>query len=157
MRGKKTKLRIILRGSGSKIEDVALRILSIREHSEREIYKKLRRRGFEKDKIEELIKRLRNADIINDEKFAFSYARWRRKKLYGRIKIMAELISKGIEREIAERAIGEATREIGEEEAARTLAGKKNKKGEKLFRFLVQRGFPIEVVKEIVKDEVVRD
>lgn len=141
------------RGSASKIEDTAARILSLREHSERELYMKLLKKGYMKEEIETLMEKLKKAGVVNDRRFAILYARLRRKKLYGDRKIMAELLERGVDREIAEDAIKEASKELNEREAAMELAEKKKKKGEKLFRYLIQRGFSIELAREVAGDE----
>ncbi len=149
----RTNLRKKLKDSDSKLEESALRILSIRDHSERELFQKLKKRGFEVERIVSLIERLKETGVLDDRRFAISYARWRRKKLYGNRKIYAELLNKGVDRELALEAIESVSEEMGEAEAARTLARKKGTRGEKLFRFLVQRGFSMEVAREVAQNE----
>jgi len=148
-----TNLRKRLKGSDSKLEESALRILSFREHSERELFNKLRQRGFEAEKIMKLIHRLKDTGVLDDRRFAVAYARWRRKKLYGDRKIYSELLNKGVDRDIIDEAMEVVSAEMGEKEAAMTLARKKGSKGEKLFRFLLQRGFSVEIAREVAEDE----
>lgn len=148
-----TILRKRLKGSDNKLEESALRILSFREHSERELFNKLRQRGFEVEKILKLLERLKKTGVLDDRRFAVSYARWRRKKLYGNRRIYTELLNKGVDRELIEEAIEIISHEMGEEVAARELAKKKGTSGEKLFRFLLQRGFSVEIAREVAEDE----
>ncbi len=148
-------------GSENKIREASLRYLERRQHSERELFLKLRKKGFSPDEIQREIERLRKMGLLNDREFAINWAIGRRKKLYGRKKIIWELRFKGISDEIVEEAIHEAEGFMGERETAeRILKKRRIKDPGKAYRFLLQRGFPSEIAAELaaeVENEITRD
>ncbi len=78
----------------------ASELLSRRDHSEKELFTKLRQKGFAAG-AEEAIEKLRDYGYVNDERFAASYAaELRRLKHFGKRRIEQELFKKGIDREI---------------------------------------------------------
>lgn len=85
--------------------DKALRLLSLRAHSKKELENKLRQK-FSPEASREAVERCENAGFINDEKFAESYAEelLRRKGFSGK-RIFSALLQKGISRETAESAV----------------------------------------------------
>ena len=83
----------------------ALDLLSIRDHSKKELFDKLKMR-FSKEASEEAVIRLEEAGYLDDEAYAkkLSAELFRRKK-YGPARIKAELLFKGISREDAINAV----------------------------------------------------
>ena len=83
----------------------ALNSLDYRDHSEKEIRAKLKRKhGAEY--VDEAVEKLTELDLINDERYAENYARelFEHKK-FGKIRIKSELIAKGIASDIASEAV----------------------------------------------------
>ena len=127
-------------------------LLSLRPHSEKELEKKLRDKGFPAAVIKEALEKLHELKYLDDNSFA---CRWARNlavnKLCGNRKIIASLKEKGIAAHLIGKALEEARREIAEEEAASLLIKKKIigkkinlldiKEKKRIFQNLLARGF----------------
>jgi regulatory protein len=131
----------------------AYRLLSLRPHSEKELEKKLREKGFPAVVIKETLEKLHDLKYLNDASFATGWARnLAINKLWGNRKIIASLQEKGIAAQLIDDAIAAARLEISEEEAIAILVKKKASKNKpasfdvkekhKLFQGLMGRGFP---------------
>ena len=83
----------------------ALNSLDYRDHSEREIRTKLLRK-YDADCVEEVVRKLVELDLVNDERYAENYARelYEHKK-FGKMRIKSELRAKGIAADIANEAV----------------------------------------------------
>jgi len=131
----------------------AYRLLSLRPHSEKEMEKKLREKGFPAVVIKETLEKLHDLKYLNDASFAIGWARnLAVNKLWGNRKIIASLQEKGIAAQLINDAIATARIEIAEEEAIAVLVKKKAakkkpaafdvKEKHKLYQGLMGRGFP---------------
>ena len=131
----------------------AYRLLSMRPHSEKELERKLREKGFPAVVIEEALEKLRDLKYLNDASFAVQWARnLAINKLWGNRKIIVSLQEKGVTAELISAAINEARWEISEEEAIAFLIKKKAsrkkldildlKEKKRIFQSLMGRGFP---------------
>jgi len=89
------------------LREAALRLLARREHSVRELSRKLQRKGWPGREVEQIITELAEQGLQSDERFAESFARTRAEKAYGPVRIRAELSERGIDRTLAQRAINE--------------------------------------------------
>ena len=70
--------------------------LSRREHSSREIFKKLSPRVESKELLEEEIEKLKADGLLSDERFAESYFQSRKNRGYGPLRIRNELKQRGV-------------------------------------------------------------
>jgi regulatory protein len=147
-----------------KFYNLALRFLSYRTRSEKEVRDKLRTKQIEPQIIEKIISKLKDKRFINDEEFARQWIenRSRFKPRSLRLVIM-ELKQKGINDEI----IGIVTHDSGisinsDLEQARRLVEKRIDKlinlskqeiYQKLGRFLASKGFNWATIKKAI-DEV---
>ena len=131
----------------------AYRLLSLRPHSEKEMEKKLREKGFPAVVIKETLEKLHDLKYLSDASFAIGWARnLAVNKLWGNRKIIASLQEKGIAAQLINDAIATARIEIAEEEAIAVLVKKKAakkkpaafdvKEKHKLYQGLMGRGFP---------------
>lgn len=131
----------------------AYRLLSLRPHSEKELEKKLREKGFPAVVIKEALEKLHDLKYLNDESFAIGWARdLAVNKLKGNRKIIASLREKGVAPQLIDGAIASARLEISEEEAIAVLVRKKAakkkltafdiKEKQRIFQSLMGRGFP---------------
>ena len=131
----------------------AYRLLSMRPHSEKELEKKLREKGFPAVVIKEALEKLHDLKYLNDESFAIGWARdLAVNKLRGNRKIIASLREKGVAPQFIDGAIATARLEISEEEAIAVLVRKKAakkkltafdiKEKQRIFQSLMGRGFP---------------
>jgi regulatory protein len=130
----------------------AYRLLSMRPHSEKEMGKKLREKGFPLAVVKEALEKLHELKYLDDELFARQWARnLAVNKLWGNRKIIISLQEKGVSAELISAAIDEARREIFEEEAITFLIKKKAsriklaaldlKEKKRIFQNLLGRGF----------------
>ena len=131
----------------------AYRLLSLRPHSEKELEKKLREKGFPAVVIKEALEKLHDLKYLNDASFAVQWARnLAVNKLWGNRKIIASLQEKGVWAQSINDAVAAARLEISEEEAIAVLvkkrAAKKKsaafdiKEKQRIFQSLMGRGFP---------------
>lgn len=74
----------------------ALRLLAMREHSEQQLWNKLEQRDFDEIEISEAIEQLKAENYLSDRRFAESYIRSRKVKLYGDVRIRLELKERGV-------------------------------------------------------------
>jgi len=131
----------------------AYRLLSMRSHSEKELEKKLREKGFSQVVVKEALEKLHELKYLDDELFARQWARnLVVNKLWGNRKIIISLQEKGVSAELISAATDEARREISEEQAIIFLIKKKAsrkkldildlKEKKRIFQNLLGRGFP---------------
>jgi regulatory protein len=142
-----------------RIKNSAFRILTRRANSEAELIKKLKRKEYSLPAINRVVSELRNKGYINDFNFAVRYSEMRLKK-YGWNRIKNELFRKGISKEILpkiESAINIKTEEDYLIEIASkkltSIIKKENDKykiKQKLYGFLVRKGFDFEDSKNVV-------
>ncbi|MGB9867223.1 MAG: regulatory protein RecX [Bacillota bacterium] len=129
----------------------ALRALSYRQLTGEELRQRLLRRGHPEAAVEECLTRLREIGYLDERQFARDFVESRsRVRPVGRRKLVAELESKGIPREVVQEEVDRALPEEREQELAIKLAMKKavgckepdrGKLCRRVYRFLVQRGF----------------
>ena len=137
--------------------DAALRLLSYRGRSRREITDRLKRRGVSEELIEQTCERLVELGLLDDRRFAETLARDRiefgRK---GAHRIRTELRRKGVAQPLIDHALAEAG---GEEPAARALLDRVGRRYvglepreryRKLHDLLLRRGFTFETVDRVL-------
>lgn len=78
------------------IEEICLRLLSRREHSQKELLDKLALRGFDRDDAQPVLDELARQGWQDDLRYAESYARFRIQKGYGPLRVGYELKQNGI-------------------------------------------------------------
>src|SRR5215207_5468279 len=92
-------------------KDRALRLLSVRSRSRVELERRLARAGYEPDEVQVAIADLEEVGLVDDERFARELAEAKRRRGMGRRAGLAALRAKGVDREIAEQAVGEVNPE----------------------------------------------
>ena len=131
----------------------AFRLLSLRPHSEKELEKKLREKGFPAVVVKETLEKLHDLKYLNDASFASQWARnLVVNKLWGNKKITSSLREKGLTADLIDSSIEQAREELPEEEAIEIIIKKKAakrktsaldfKEKRKIFQSLMGRGFP---------------
>ncbi len=141
--------------------EVALRFLSYRARSVREVERRLGREGFPEQVIREVVHRLQETGLLDDRHFA---RLWVRDKMhrgpYGRVALRHQLHQRGISREIIDAILDEELpepleRSLAAEAAAR--AWRRHAKGSpvtrlrKTYSFLARRGFDPDVLRETME------
>ena len=134
----------------------ALRLLSYRQRSERELRDRLARKRVAQPLCDEVIARLRELSLIDDEAFARSYVQSRdQTSPRGRRLLAQELLTKGIPR----RAIQGPLADVDELGAAYRAAARRARSlasqtyadfRRRLGDFLLRRGFGYDVARETV-------
>jgi len=106
---------------------VALRMLAARPRAVNELLTRLRDRGHNPSAVAEAVGRLESKGLLDDTEFARHFARTRLARGHGSPRILTDLLSRGVERRVAERAIDEVVEleEVDENEEARALALKR--------------------------------
>lgn len=137
-----------------------VRLLNFRQRTRAELYRRLGEKGFDKTVIDKVIDRMLQLGLVNDEEYARAFVNsGATVKLLGKRSLFHKLWEKGIDREIAEKAMREVSSDENQVAIAIAAAKRKlerlsderdEKKKEKLSAFLVSRGFEWEVVRKVV-------
>lgn len=134
----------------------ALRLLSYRPRSEREIRARLQRAGTPAEAANETVERLRGAGLIDDESFARDWVDGRQSRSpRGRRLLASELRSRGIDPRILENAVAgiddfEAAYRAAERRASSLRSLPYQQFRQRLSGFLLRRGFDYETVRKTV-------
>lgn len=134
--------------------DIAVRLLSQREHSVAELQRKLAQRGIEQMVAQQCIDALANKGLQSDERFTEAFVRSRVGRGQGPLKIKAQLYQRGIDPTMADQAL--LCCEVDWYELAGEVAQKKfavidDQASEmRALRFLSQRGFTSEQARSAI-------
>lgn len=131
----------------------ALQYLAQREYALSELSQKLKRKGFSDTEINHCLAEMQSERWQSDQRYASSYARQKANAGYGPLRIRLDLQQKQIATELIEAALNQE--EINwlarlEEVIQKKTAGKlptDPKQKAKLSRFLYQRGYSAEAIK----------
>lgn len=146
------------------VRESALRYLSRRLHSVKELRLKLIRKKFEQEFIDKIINELIEKGFLNDFQFASEFAEHKSRE-WGKEKLKSELIRKGIGREIIDQILLNNLSEENDYINAKKLAAKKykilsgrksddKKIREKVFSFLIYKGYDYELSKNVTEEIV---
>ena len=142
--------------------DCSLRVLALRDHSEAELRRKLKEKGYEEPGIEESVARLKELGYLDDARFArlFASSAIRNGRGYG-ARLKLELARRGVAREIVSEVLAELAEEFGEAEIlgellARRFAGfdpetATEKQRRKVVGYLQRKGFSLGAIFEKLK------
>jgi regulatory protein len=140
----------------------ALRYLSRREHSRQELRKKLLPYAESEDELDELIQKLIQQSWLSDQRYAEGLVR-RKSERYGSLKIVEELKQQGINGA----SLSELKEGLRHSDAHRAWylwqrkftegPSKDPKERSKQMRYLVAKGFPMEVVTRVVTGRYIPD
>jgi regulatory protein len=139
------------------IREACIRLLTRREHSQRELLNKLSAKGFDPSDLQTVIDVLAEQGWQSNPRFAESYARYRIKKGYGPIKIAFELQQRGIEDTHVDPValdLADSWDDIIDSVYLKKFTDDKdlvNKEWLKRTRFLQQRGFNHEMISQLFK------
>jgi regulatory protein len=132
--------------SAEAIREQCIRLLARREHTRRELVRKLSVRGFEPTVFESVLNALEEENLLSEARFTEAYVRSRLESGYGPLRIRASLLERGVASTLIADAldIGEDTwraycqaawqRRFGSPPADRQQWAKQS-------RFLANRGF----------------
>jgi regulatory protein len=143
----------------SQAKEFALKLLSFRPRSKKELKDRLKKKAFVGEVIEQTLDRLEELNLIDDQKFA---SMWVEEKLKyrptGRRVLERELYLKGIEKDIIQEVLDEVYSGLDEKELALKILEKKKKQYAKLDEdvakrrinnLLLRRGFSYQTIASI--------
>jgi regulatory protein len=155
------KLKIIAESENFiKCKESALRIIEKTYRAEKEVRDKLKLKGYENISIDKSIEFLKEYNFVNDENYTKAFIRDKLKSM-GSQKIRYTLLQKGVSKEIIDEELSNLNKE-NEINIAFNIAKKKLdiiKKKEtdnykisgKLYRYLISKGYAIDVTNDVVK------
>ncbi|UCG85638.1 MAG: RecX family transcriptional regulator [Gemmatimonadota bacterium] len=140
---------------------VAVRMLAARPRAVNDLLRRLRDRGHNPSAAAEAVGRLESKGLLDDAEYARHFARVRLSRGAGPPRILTDLLSHGVERRLAERAIDEIVDREGFDpgEQARVLAERRlaqldglppEKLQRRLLAYLSRRGYRGWEVRELV-------
>jgi regulatory protein len=147
------------------LHDQALRLLSVRARSVRELSQRMRSKGHEPQAVAAEIERLIELRFLHDGDFAHERARaMLRSKGWGPRKLRADLARRGVATDLIDAAIAAAYQEFDPASILRREALKRfgewilaedvdPKLKNKAYRFLLGRGFEPEAIRELLGGE----
>ncbi len=145
--------------SENEAKEAALRFLSFRRRTEKEIKDKLRQKGFDTKVIRSTIEKLKSYDLVNDYEFATAWIKERLAyKPRGRRLLRQELWKKGIQKDVIDRAIEELCRD--EDQSALEVLEKAKKRYQmleprvarrRMYGLLMRRGFSYDAAKQAME------
>jgi regulatory protein len=159
---------LISQNSIHNIKRTAFKLLSRRLHSVNELRIKLKQKKLSNDLIEIVIDELKAKDLLDDFKFAGQFSEENiRNKLWGKGKLKAELIKRGVSHEIISKVLEEKFPEREDLSNAILLSKKKlkllssrklekEKLESKILSFLYSRGYDYDTSRQAV-NEVMKD
>lgn len=141
----------------------ALRALARRAHAWRDLERRLAKKQHPPAAVKTALERLAARGLLDDRRYAEQYAAVRATRGKGPARIVADLLAQGVERAVAERAVGRALEEEGidPQVEARAAAAKRARqlsglpapvRRRRLLAFLVRRGYAGPQMRELVKE-----
>jgi regulatory protein len=137
----------------------AMDLLARREHSALELTRKLLARDFDAAAIAAVLQQLATEGLLSDARFAEAFVYSRMQRGSGPAKIRAELRERGVDDGLVERCLESCSGEwTGRLQAVRErkfgpgLPADFRERGRQT-RFLQQRGFTLEQIARVLKDE----
>ena len=135
----------------------AVRILSRRDHTCGELAAKLRRKGFDREAINDALARCRDLGYLDDARTAATIAGHMAERGYGPLRIRHALRQKGLDDALIADVLTRCGDEDEQVRSARRMLDKKRsrldretdpwKQRQVAHRFLAGRGFPPEVIR----------
>ncbi|HLR21638.1 MAG TPA: RecX family transcriptional regulator [Tissierellaceae bacterium] len=144
----------------NKVIEYTLKFLSYRERSQKEVYDRLKIRGYDEDKINNAINYCLDKNYINDTRFAETFIQEKTEiNKLGSYRIKQELSIKGISREIIEEVLEpdyEQELEMATELALKKVSSYKNDNRNAQYRklggYLQRRGYNFDIVREVLEN-----
>jgi regulatory protein len=160
--------RLKVAADGEAAYVVATRLLAMHPRSVYELLARLRDRGHNSRAAAAAVGRLEAAGVLSDDAFARHFVRVRAPRGHGPSRLLHDLLAKGVDRRLAERAIAEVLESegLGSRDRARVLAAKRSaqlgqlplqQKRRRLLAYLARRGFRGRDVQEMVAEVMRQD
>lgn len=140
----------------------SIRLLARREHSKLELIRQLKQAKFPQAEIDEVLDKLEQQGYLSEIRFTAAYLRSRALRGMGPLKIQYELKEKGIDLALIQQAFIEFEQEFDWNDSFFHLVKRRfpnieslslySAEGQKLARFVAQRGFPTEWLHRLCKN-----
>ena len=138
-----------------------LRSLATRGRARRDLRRRLIQKQHPPQAVDEALTRLDAGGLLEDRRFAVESAARHSARGRGPARLVADLLSQGVDRAIADRAVGEALAEEGidPDQALRAVAARRASqltalapavRKRRLLAYLARRGYPTVQVRELV-------
>ena len=140
----------------SRARHSALRLLSRREHSQYELRRKLKARGYGECLVDELLAELITEHLLSDTRYAEAMVTNRASRGYGPLRICMELRDRGVAERIVDKVLQEA--EVDWDERLRHTYDRKYgeitvesfKVWASRAQFLNNRGFSVDAIRRVI-------
>ena len=148
-----------MKGSPDNAKAYALKLLSYRARSKKEMIERLTGKGFEGNRIDATLKLLEDAGLINDKTLASDLLHYSAERKYlGKRGIKTYLTKRGIENELIDKTLSAHTTEMEEKTAIEFVERRlktlrsypENVIKQRLWGMLQRRGFSFDVIKKAV-------
>ncbi len=151
----------------SKALQYAYLLLSHRDRSISEMRRRLKSKQYSDCAADWVIARLTDDGLLDDEKLVRQYVKWsKERKPMGRRRLESELQKRGIDRQLAQRLVGEMIGRPEEEELARRAVAQRGGKPagdisdkeqqrllRRIFSHLMRRGFSRSLARRVLLDD----
>ena len=143
-------------GSAGRARHSALRLLARREHSQYELRRKLKARGYGERLVDELVAELITERLLSDTRYAEAMVTNRSSRGYGPLRICMELRDRGVAERIVDKVLQEA--EVDWDERLRhthdrkygEIAVESFKTWASRAQFLNNRGFSVDAIRRVI-------
>ena len=143
-------------GSAGRARHSALRLLARREHSQYELRRKLKARGYGERLVDELVAELITERLLSDTRYAEAMVTNRASRGYGPLRICMELRDRGVAEGIVDKVLQEA--EVDWDERLRHTYDRKYggiavesfKTWASRAQFLNNRGFSVDAIRRVI-------
>ena len=137
----------------------AMHILERMDQTESQLRQKLERGTYPPEAVEEAVSYVSSFHYLDDERFCKNYIRCYQESR-SRLRISRDLAAKGADRDLVQRCLEEEY-EASERDQIRRLLEKKGyrdsgitrKERDKLYRFLMQRGFSAQDIRSVLFED----
>ena len=143
-----------------KAREYVYNLISKKTYTERALIEKLKSKNFSENIINQITNELKNYKYLNDEEFIYEYAMAKiEEKPMGKYRLKQELFNKKFDENLIKECIEKIYKEFNEEELAQKALNSnfKNLKEnlneklvQKIYNFLLSRGFSYEIINNIV-------
>lgn len=155
---------ILLAEEENKALDYALRLLTYRQRSKKEIYDALQRKGYMEKHIESVISSCKDKNYLNDREFAKSFINDKiNLNKYGPERIKHELKLKGVSNDIIDEVMDysrDDQYELAKEVANKKIYSYRNDDKKAIYRklsgLLQRRGFSYDIISKVVRETLIQ-
>ncbi len=142
-----------------KAREYAFFLLKFRLRSEKELFNRLRQKGFPEELCRDTINFLKDREFIDDRIFARNWVSGRIKRPFGFKRIRQELSLRGVDKQVIEEALNSAkenydesgiVRELARQRFSRLKGVQRHKARQRVYAYLTRRGFSPDLILEAV-------